>query len=123
MDCDRQSMREWGDDLERRIILAKTRVPVPAALRQPGARMKPSGKKPHGFYFSWPPQANPKNRGWRRALRSFQVHRSWRAWATHKSESTGGCPHCYATEATQAGAEAPGFVHMHCHYCEKSYLG
>lgn len=118
----RQALHEWGNDLERRILAIKSRGPQPVLASVADVPERTDGKRPHGFSFSWPPTANPKNRAWRRALRSLLVHRSWRAWATHKSESTGGCKECYAVEATQGGAEAPGFMHMYCHYCREGFL-
>lgn len=123
MEDNLQGLQEWGADLEQRISAAKTRGSTPALASPPRAPLPLSDQRPHGFDFSWPPQDNPKNRSWRRALRAVLVRRSWYALASHKSESAGGCTKCYAVEATQLGAEAPGFVHKHCYYCRAGYLG
>jgi hypothetical protein len=81
-----------------------------------------SDEKPRGFRFAWPPTQNPKNKAWRRYLRNY-VKLSYSWLHSHKHEMNGGCPKCMAVEATIDGPEGGAFVHMHCFYCNRTFLG
>jgi hypothetical protein len=124
------AMRDWGEDLERRIQEAKVRRRVSTGDLMVGAGLPDVDEvpvasiveKPKGFLFSWPPQQNLKNTRRRRRMRELKVSTSWRAKESHKMEMNGGCQKCFAVEAVQFGAEGPGFIHVHCHYCNQSYL-
>ena len=81
-----------------------------------------SEEKPHRFRFMWPPTKNAKNKTWRRLLRSH-VMLTYKSRHSHTHEMNGGCPKCLAVEATVDGPEGGAFVHMHCYYCNQTFLG